>query len=718
MSFTPDFLDEIRARTPLADIIGRRVNLIRRGREHVALCPFHTEKTPSFTVNEDKGFFHCLAAETGVIVRDGVRPIASLAGGSAEILSPGGKWVRAEFKAYGIQKLYRIDLSRNGVTKSVFATSGHRWFVRGAKRSFLTTELRPGHRLNTVAPTRRSDWSLEPAGVRHGIVFGDGSLGKGRYGHVHLHGEKDADLARWFPEQEPQRKLRENGKPYLRIYGGRAFEHMKSLPSLEESDNYLLGFMAGYLAADGHVAKDGTVMLHSAKRANLQWVRAAATRLGVGTYGITTAVRRGLGTVDAKISRIHFVASSLDPALILGEVARQRFESADKAFARLRWSVVAVEETDREEEVYCAEVPEEHAFALEDNILTGNCFGCGAHGDAIGFEMRIDNLTFPEAVERLARAAGLALPARTPEERERTKERTSLYAVLEAACVWFEAQLAGAGGKTAREYLAARGVDDATIATFRLGWAPDSRTALKEALARQDISGQMMVTGGLLKQPEGGGAAYDRFRGRIIFPITDRGGRVVGFGGRALGDREPKYLNSPETPLFHKRQLLYGAALARKAAREASEVIVAEGYMDVIALHRAGFANAVAPLGTALTEEQIQELWRLAPEPVVCFDGDSAGHRAACRVAERALPLLEPGRSLRFVALPAGEDPDSLIAKRGAQALREALAQARPLADLLWEIETRDRPIDTPERRAGVKKRLEKVAGRIGVTLQ
>ncbi len=353
------------------------------------------------------------------------------------------------------------------------------------------------------------------------------------------------------------------------------------------------------------------------------------------------------------------------------------------------------------------------SFTINEDKGFFHCFGCGAHGDTIGFEMRIDNLTFPEAVERLARAAGLALPARTPEERERAKERTSLYGVLEAACAWFEAQLVGAGGKAAREYLGARGVDDATIATFRLGWAPDSRSALKQALARQGVSEATTVTAGLLIQPEGGGAAYDRFRGRIVFPITDRGGRVVGFGGRALGDGEPKYLNSPETPLFRKRSLLYGLALARKPARDANEVIVAEGYMDVIALHRAGFGNAVAPLGTALTEDQIQELWRLAPEPVVCFDGDAAGHRAAYRAAERALPLLKPGRSLRFVALPVGEDPDSLIAKRGAQALREALAQARPLADLLWEMEIGDRSIDTPERRAGVKKRLETVADQI-----
>ncbi len=347
------------------------------------------------------------------------------------------------------------------------------------------------------------------------------------------------------------------------------------------------------------------------------------------------------------------------------------------------------------------------SFTVNEDKGFFHCFGCGEHGDVIGFEMRIDNLTFPEAVERLAGVAGLSLPARGPEDRERARERTSLYEVVEAACVWFEEQLSAKGGGAAREYLAGRGLDEEAIARFRLGWAPDSRGALKRALTERGISEAMLVTAGLLVAPEGGGAPYDRFRGRVIFPISDRGGRVVGFGGRTLGEGTPKYLNSPETPLFHKGALLYGLARACKPARDKREVIVAEGYTDVIALSRAGFANAVAPLGTALTELQIRELWRLAPEPVICFDGDAAGRRAAQRAVERALPVLQPGRSLRFAFLPPGEDPDSLIARHGARALDEALARARPLADLLWDMETAGRPIDTPERRAALEKRLE-----------
>jgi DNA primase len=354
------------------------------------------------------------------------------------------------------------------------------------------------------------------------------------------------------------------------------------------------------------------------------------------------------------------------------------------------------------------------SFTVNDEKGFFHCFGCGAHGDVIGFEMRMDGLSFPEAVERLAGVAGLALPKQTPEDRERAKKRTSLYEVMEAACVWFEGRLADVGGKRGADYLAERGLEAEIIAKFRLGWAPESRSALKEAMAAQGISEAMMAEAGLTGTPDDGGKPYDRFRGRIIFPIADRGGRVIAFGGRALGDGMPKYLNSPETPLFHKGRLLYGLALARKPAHDAGEVIVAEGYMDVIALHRAGFQHAVAPLGTALTEDQMRELWRLAPEPIVCFDGDDAGQRAAMRAAERVLPLLESGRSLRFAYLPSGEDPDSLLAAKGGAEFSKLLKRAKPLSEVLWAMEFTGRPIDTPERRAGVEKKLYDLVGKIG----
>jgi DNA primase len=335
-----------------------------------------------------------------------------------------------------------------------------------------------------------------------------------------------------------------------------------------------------------------------------------------------------------------------------------------------------------------------------------HCFGCGAHGDVVGFVMRADNLSFPEAVERLAREAGIQVPTTSPEERQREERRATLHSVLEAAAAWFEGQLRAGVGRPGLDYLKRRGLQDDTVARFRLGYAPDSRTALKDALTRAGFSEALMLEAGLVIRPDDGRPTYDRFRGRVMFPITDRRGRVIAFGGRILDQGEPKYLNSPETPLFHKGRTLYGLAPASRAVREGGEIVVCEGYMDVIALAEAGFAGAVAPLGTALTEGQIAELWRLAPEPILCFDGDAAGQRAAGRAVERALPLLQPGKSLRFAVVPPGDDPDSLIRARGPAAIVELLAAALPLIDVLWDQELTLRPTDTPERRAGFRQRL------------
>jgi DNA primase len=357
------------------------------------------------------------------------------------------------------------------------------------------------------------------------------------------------------------------------------------------------------------------------------------------------------------------------------------------------------------------------SFTISEEKGFFHCFGCGAHGDVVGFVMRNEGLSFPEAVEKLAQEAGLQVPVSAPEDRQRAQRQTSGLAVLEAAAAWYEERLRSAAGRPALDYLKGRGLEETTIARFRLGYAPDSRGALKSALTGAGFPEALLLEAGLLIQPDNangrGGAPYDRFRGRVMFPITDRRGRVIAFGGRILGDGEPKYLNSPETPLFHKGRTLYGLAQALKAAREKDEIIVAEGYMDVIALAQAGFAQSVAPLGTALTEEQMVELWRLAPEPVLCFDGDAAGERAAARAADRALPLLKPGQSLRFALLPPGEDPDSLVREQGGAALREVIDRARPLVAVLWQMEATGHKLDTPERRAGFRERLRERLRRI-----
>lgn len=354
------------------------------------------------------------------------------------------------------------------------------------------------------------------------------------------------------------------------------------------------------------------------------------------------------------------------------------------------------------------------SFTVNDDKGFFHCFGCGAHGDVIGFVMRNSGLAFPEAVEQLAQEAGLAVPQVRPEDRQKADQVATLGKAMEEAAKWFQAQLQAGVGAEARAYIQKRGLKPETVERFRLGYAPQSRTAMKEALLARGLPEPLLVEAGLLIKPEDGGPSYDRFRHRVMFPIGDRRGRVIAFGGRALDPDAPaKYLNSPETPLFHKGRNLYNHALAREAARESGTVVVVEGYMDVIALAQAGIEHAVAPLGTALTEEQIALLWRLSAEPILCFDGDNAGIRAAMRAADRALPLLEPGHSFRFAILPGGQDPDDLVRSQGRQAMEEVLAAALPMADILWRKETEGRPLDTPERRAALEAALFGLAGQI-----
>jgi len=344
------------------------------------------------------------------------------------------------------------------------------------------------------------------------------------------------------------------------------------------------------------------------------------------------------------------------------------------------------------------------SFTVNEDKGFYHCFGCGAHGDVITFEMQTHSLSFPEAVEKLAGEAGLEVPVQAPEEREKAKRAASLYDAMEAACCFFEKELRGPAGHVGLNYLRGRGLDDQTISRFRLGFSPDSRTALKSALKAAGISEAQGTEGGLLKKPEGGGDSFDLFRGRVMFPITDRRGRVIAFGARILGDGQPKYINSPDTPLFHKGSVLYGLAQAREPALQMGTFIVSEGYMDVIALHRAGFTHAVAPLGTALTEQQIEMMWTMVDDPIVCLDGDAAGQRAASRAAERALNVLKPGKSLRFAVVPAPEDPDSLIRQRGPAAMQDVLNQAEPLSDMLWRTHFASHPLGTPEQRQGLER--------------
>jgi DNA primase len=354
------------------------------------------------------------------------------------------------------------------------------------------------------------------------------------------------------------------------------------------------------------------------------------------------------------------------------------------------------------------------SFTVNDQKGFYHCFASGENGDIFTFLMKTEGLDFPEAVERLASEAGVEMPKSTPQAEAREALTVRLRKVAEASAVFFQEALHGTGGRDARAYLERRGLAQQDIDAFRLGYAPQGRHQLKEYLAAKGFATDDMAASGMLISGEDIPVSYDRFRHRLMFPISDPRSQVIAFGGRALGeDQQPKYLNSPETPLFHKGGVLFNVASARKAAHDRGGVIVAEGYMDVIALTRAGFPNAVAPLGTALTPEQLQLLWRMADEPLLCFDGDSAGRKAAHRAVETALPLLAPGKSLAFAFLPDGLDPDDLLRQQGAEAVARALNAPQPLVDVLWAKELAAGTWTTPERRAQFETRLAELIGTI-----
>ena len=343
------------------------------------------------------------------------------------------------------------------------------------------------------------------------------------------------------------------------------------------------------------------------------------------------------------------------------------------------------------------------SFTINDEKGFYHCFGCSAHGDAIRWMTDQRGLSFMDAVKELADAAGMQVPAADPKAAAKAERANTLFDVMAAAQDWFVAQFQGLEGAEARAYCERRGLKPETIKAFGIGFAPDSRGKLKEAL--KHFGDDKLVEAGLLisvedKEP------YDRFRGRLMIPIRDPRGRVIAFGGRILGAGEPKYLNSPDTPLFDKGRTLYNLDKASAASRASGRVIVVEGYMDAIALAQAGFGEAVAPLGTALTEQQITMLWRMVPKPLLCFDGDAAGQKAAFRAAQRALGGLKPGHSLEFVTLPEGQDPDDLVRSAGPRAFADLLDASEPLVERIWQTELAAEPVDTPEDRAGLKQRL------------
>ena len=677
----------VRERSAIADVVGERVQLRNAGGgELKGLCPFHDEKSPSFHVAPARGYYHCLAGDTEVITWEGTRAIKELAGGVHRVLNRDGRWVDAPFRSYGVQPLMKLTLSRNSMRKVVYATDEHRWFVRSGKRQVdvrevLTRDLRPGHRLPSVFAHSRVLGAATASGfgVAHGFTFGDGCLDNTGAARAYLTGEKDLPLLPYFGASRTS-----VDDVRITVFGlPRAF---KRVPEASESTSYLLGWLAGLIAADGHVAKDGTVMLHAADRGVLDFVRDLCHRLGIGTYGITTQLREGFpGRELSEIHRIHFVNSTLPSALFVLPEMRARFEESKKLFERTGWVVESVEQTDRVEEVFCATVADGNAFVLADNILTGNCFGCGEGGDVITFMQKVEHLSFSESVEQLAQRVGIELRYEegTAAMGQERGQRSKLIAAHAAAAAFYAEQLATPEAITARKFLAERGFDADTAARYGVGYAPKGWEALTTHLRTEGFKAEDLATAGLAKAGQRG--PIDRFRGRLVWPIADISGDIIGFGARKLyeDDNGPKYLNTPETPLYKKSSVLYGLSLAKSDIAKRQQVVVVEGYTDVMACHLAGVPTAVATCGTSFGEEHIRVLRRLlmdqaehSGEVIFTFDGDAAGQKAALRAfADEQKFVMQT-----FVAVtPGGLDPCDLRLAKGDAAVRDLVAARVPL---------------------------------------
>jgi DNA primase len=695
---------EIREATDVVALVGEYVTLRPGGGTRMkGLCPFHQEKTPSFTVDSSRRLWHCLAGETRVLTWEGVRPIRELAGGTHRILGRDGRWVEAPFYSFGVQPLMRLVVSRNGQVKELFATAEHRWFVRsGAShhtdKVVTTQDLRTGHRLMSKFPRRRVALTTpSPFGIAHGITFGDGHR-NGSGSIAQLDPVKDVTLLKWFPNSfvtELEDRILVHHLPRM----------FKELPPLDESVAYLYGWLAGYVAADGHVAKDGTVMLHCADRETLEYVRAVCTRLGIGTYGITEQVREGFpGREPSSLFRIHFINEDLTEEFFLLDQHRIRFSSSPKAFARRGWVVRSIEPTDRVEEVYCAVVDQGHAFVLEDNILTGNCFGCGQGGDAIDFLMRQETLSFTEAVERLAHRAGIELryEGRSAGERGSMGRKSRLVAAhAEAVEFYHRALVSSPDGRNARAYLSSRGMDRAVAERFRLGWAPGrSWDALVGHLRAKGFRPEELTEAGLART--GGRGLRDAFHARVLFPIFDVAGDPVAFGGRLLDvdeARGPKYVNTAETAIWHKGRALYALNWAKSEIVKAGFAVVVEGYTDVVACHQAGVGQAVATCGTALRAEHFKLLSRFTDKVVLSFDADAAGSTAVERGIREWIGTPEATFSAHVIVVPGGADPAEYIASRGVDAFRALVASSEPLVRWWLDRNLARYRLVTPEER-------------------
>jgi DNA primase len=603
-----DSIAEVREKARIEEVVSQYVTLRNAGGGSMkGLCPFHDEKSPSFHITPSRGFFHCLAGETGVLTYDGVVPIRDLAGTTAKVLNRHGDWVEAPFRSYGVQRLMRITMTRNRQRKEVFATDEHRWFVRAgqggrSEKEAFTKDLRPGDRLVPKYPRSRIRRSRpSPFGVARGFTYGDGTRAYDG-SRAQLCPPKDLAMLEWFPRSHTST----SGENVL-VHDLPAY--FKSLPPVDESTSYQ-----------------------------------------------------------------H----------------RRRFEANHKAFSRRGWVVESVAWSDRVEEVYCAEVEDGHAFTLEDNILTGNCFGCQEGGDVITFLMKIDALSFSEAVERLADKSGVALQREDGEAPERPKgpQRGRLIEAHKHAQAFYADQLGSPDALVARQFLAERGFDKDAAETFGIGFAPRTGEALYRHLQQKGFSIEELTVGGLVAV---GRSPYDKFRGRLLWPIREPSGETIGFGARRIFDDdriEAKYLNTAETPIYKKSHVLYGIDLARREIGRTSQAVIVEGYTDVMACHLSGVGTAVATCGTAFGDDHARVLRRFLHdheefrgEVIFTFDGDAAGQKAALRAFGGDQNFV----SQTYVAVePSGMDPCDLRMSTddlatGEAAVRELVARRVPL---------------------------------------
>ncbi|HEY3144671.1 MAG TPA: DNA primase [Acidimicrobiales bacterium] len=646
MGILDEDVAEVRAASDIVGVITQYVQLRKVGRRWTGLCPFHPENTPSFSVNAEEGLYYCLAGETRVLTWGGVRPIRELAGSTTRVLTERGKWVDAPFLSFGVQPLMRVILTRNRQRKEIYATPEHRWLVRGkgTHRYELTTEtLRPGQPLDWSFPSNRTRLlgDLSPFGIAHGIAFGDG--------------DNDAELP----------------------------------PSLDESPSYLAGWLAGYIAAGGDVDDEGNCLVISPKRPGLEFVRDVCTRLGIGTFGITT---------ESEMHSVELITEDLDERFFLVEEHRRRFAGSTTAWARRGWVVQSVEETDRVEEVFCAVVDGTHNFVLEDNILTGNCFGCQVKGDVITFVREMEHLDFVGALEWLAAKLGRTLRYSDQAQGEGRKRRARLVELMTSAVDWYhERLLSSPDAGAARSYLRQRGLDGEVVRDYRIGWAPDDWDAVCRALRLSEDDARDTGLGFRNSRNR----LQDSFRARVLFPIFDDQGAPVSFGGRILPGGEGKgnhgkYKNTPETPLYHKSKVLYGLDRSKSAIVSSDTAVVCEGYTDVIGFHRSGVPVAVATCGTALTDEHVKLLRRFARHLVLAFDADGAGQAAAERFYqwERDHDL-----EVKVADLPVGKDPGDL-AQTDPERLAAAVEGARPFLRFRLDRAFAAADLSSPEGRA------------------